>query len=174
MRKMTQALALVLVMGGVFVGGVAVGDKLKTAKFVTKDEVKWVDLGGIKLGVLSGDKDKGPYIGLMQLPAGFESSWHSHTGDYESVQIQGTSRHWMKGEDGAKAKKMTPGSYWWMPANVDHISACDKGSDCLLALIQKTKFDAVPGKDAATPAKPPTPTKSATSATPAKSSAPPK
>ena len=114
-----------------------------------------------------------PYA-LMQLPAGFESPWHSHSGDYESIQLQGTSRHWMKGEDGAKAKKMTHGSYWWMPGNIDHISACDKGSDCLVALIQKTRFDYAPGKDVAAPGKPPTPTKTSATEPPAKPSAPPK
>jgi hypothetical protein len=47
---------------------------------------------------------------------------------------------------------------------VDHISACEKGSDCVMLLWQKTKFDFAPGKDAkgatpATPAKPAAPAK---------------
>ena len=82
------------------------------AKFIAREEVKWDDVGGPKLGTLTGDYKKGPYGALMKLPAGFTSPLHSHTGTYEAVEISGTSSHWLKGEDGTKAKKMTPGSYW--------------------------------------------------------------
>ena len=167
MQTKIKALAFALAIGGVFVGGVAVGKEMKAAKFIAREELKWVDLGGgPKLGVLTGDKDKGPYMALMQYPGGLESAWHSHTGDYEAVQIGGTSRHWVKGEDGTKAKKMTPGSYWWMPGGVDHVSACEKGPDCTVLLIQKTKFDFVPAKDTK-PATPPAKGAGATPATPA-------
>ncbi len=163
MQTKIKALAIALSIGGVFIAGVAVGKETKQAKYIAREEVKWVDLQGPKIGVLTGDKDKGPYVGLLQLPGGFESPWHSHTGDYEAVQIAGTSRHWTKGEDGMKAKKMTPGSYWTIPGGAEHVSVCDKGADCLLLLWQKTKFDFAPGKDA----------KPATKPAPAKPSAPP-
>lgn len=135
-------------VGGAFVAGVAVGKVTKAPKFIAKEEVKWTDLqGGPKLGVLSGDMKKGPFGALMTLPAGFTSPLHSHSGDYEAVQIAGTSSHWLKNEDGTKAKKMVPGSYWSMPGKLDHVSACDKGADCVLFIWQKTKFDFVPGKE---------------------------
>ena len=176
MQTKIKALAIALSLGGVFVGGVAVGKEMKATKYMAREELKWVDLGGgPKLGVLTGDKDKGPHLSLMRLPGGFESPWHSHSGDYEAVQIAGTSRHWVKGEDPAKAKRLGPGSYWSIPGGADHVSVCEKGADCTLLLIQKTKFDFVPAKDAK-PATPPakgagaTP---ATPATPAKPSAPP-
>jgi hypothetical protein len=73
---------------------------------------------------------------------------HSHTGTYEAVQISGTSSHWLKGEDGTKAKKMTPGSYWTVTGKADHISSCAPGADCVMFIFQKTKFDFVPGKEA--------------------------
>lgn len=153
--KKIKALAIALSIGGVFVAGVAVGKETKQAKYVSRDEVKFKDIGGPKLGTLYGDADKGPFGGLLQLPGGFESPWHSHSGDYEAVQVSGTSKHWVKGEDGAKAKKLPPGSYWTMPGGMDHISACEKGADCVVFVWQKTKFDFVPGKDAAKPATPP-------------------
>jgi quercetin dioxygenase-like cupin family protein len=137
-----------------------------TSKYIAREEVKFNELqpGGPKLGALTGDPTKGPYVGLLQLTAGFVSPMHSHSGDYEAVQISGTSRHWTKDESEAKAKKMTPGSYWMIAGGVDHISACEKGSDCVMLLWQKTKFDFAPGKDAkgatpATPAKPAAPAK---------------
>jgi hypothetical protein len=46
-----------------------------------------------------------------------------------------------------------------MPGGLDHVSACEKGTDCVVFVWQKTKFDFVPGKDAAKPATPATPPK---------------
>lgn len=157
--KKIKALAIALCIGGVFVAGVAVGKETKQAKYIARDEIKFKDLQGPKLGVITGDSDKGPYSGLLQIPGGFESPWHSHTGSYEAVMVSGTSKHWVKGEDGAKAKKLPPGSYWTMPGGVDHISACEKGPDCVMFIWQSTKFDFVPGKDAAKPADPKAPAK---------------
>ena len=140
--KNYMRLGLVLaIAGGAFIGGVAVGKGKEAVKFVAREEVKMDDLGGPKLGTLYGDYKKGPYGGLMQLPAGFTSPIHIHSGDYEAVQIEGTSSHWLKGEDGSKAKKMTPGSYWTMPGKLEHYSACAAGKDCVLFVWQKGKFD---------------------------------
>jgi len=155
--KNLMRVAIGLAIGGVvFVGGVAVGKATKEAKFLSREEVKWVDTGepgkSPKFGLLSGDEKKGPYLGLLQIPNGFTSPFHSHSGDYESVQIEGTSSHWLKGEDGTKAKPMTPGSYWSMPGKLDHVSGCAKGKDCVVLLMQKTKFDFVPGKEDKKPA----------------------
>jgi quercetin dioxygenase-like cupin family protein len=129
--------------------GVAVGKEPRQARYIAREALKWVELMPIlKIAVLTGDKDKGPFTALLTLSNGVESPWHSHTGDYEAVEIQGTSKHWMKGEDGARAKRMTPGSYWHMPGGVDHISAGEKGPDCVMVVWQKTKFDSLPGRDA--------------------------
>lgn len=134
-----------LIVGG-FVAGVAVGKGAADAKFVASEEVKPVELmpGGPTLGALWGDTTKGPYGALMHLKGGFTTPMHTHGGDYEAVQISGTSSHWFKGEDGTKAKKMTPGSYWKMPGGVAHVSACAAGADCVIYIAQKTKFDFVP------------------------------
>jgi hypothetical protein len=65
----------------------------------------------------------------------------------------------LKGEDGSKAKKMTPGSYWTMPAKLEHVSSCAAGTDCVIFVWQKTKFDfaevKVPGAGSAAKAEPP-------------------
>lgn len=135
------------IAGAVFVAGVAVGKTTVAPKFVAAEEVKWDDVGGPKLGQLTGDYKKGPYGGLLKIPAGYTSPFHAHTGAYEAVQISGTSSHWVRGEDGTKAKKMTPGSYWSMPAKLEHVSACAPGADCVMYVWQKTKFDIVSGKE---------------------------
>jgi hypothetical protein len=149
-KLVVAAVTTSIVAGAAFLAGVAVGKVTPPQpKFVAAEEVKWDDMSGVKLGTLAGDYTKGPYGALMKLPAGYTSPLHSHTGAYEAVQISGTSSHWMRGEDGTKAKKMTPGSYWSIPAKTEHVSACAAGSDCVLYIWQKTKFDALPAKDAA-------------------------
>lgn len=158
-----HVLAIALSLGGIFAAGVAVGKDARQPRFVARGEVKWIESpGGPKMAVLSGDLNKGPYVALLQLPAGSESPWHSHTGDYEAIQISGTTRHWMRGEDGTRAKKLPPGSYWMMPGGPEHVTACDPGADCLVAIWQKTRFDALPGRDAMKSATPGIPAKSAT------------
>ncbi len=142
------------VAGGAFVTGVAVGQAPKGVKFVERSEVQMNDLGGPSIGNLTGDYKKGAWTGLFSTPAGFTSPIHTHTGAYEAIQLEGTTRHWLEGEDGTKAKKMTPGSYWSMPGKLKHYSACDPGPKCTLIVISKSKFDfkdATP-KDAAKPA----------------------
>lgn len=135
------------ILGGVFLAGLAVGKTSKDAKFTAREELKWEDVGGPKLANITGDFKKGPFMALLTIPGGFTSPMHSHSGDYESVQIEGTSSHWFKGEDGTKAKKLTPGSYWTIPAKVDHVSQCEKGKDCVMLLIQKSKFDFTAAKE---------------------------
>jgi len=136
-------------VGAAFLAGIAVGKTTAQPKFIAAEEVKWDDVGGPKLGTLTGDYKKGAYGALMKIPAGFTSPFHTHSGTYEAIQIQGTSSHWVRGEDGTKAKKMTPGSYWMMPAKVEHVSSCAAGTDCIFYVWQKTKFDFTLAKDEA-------------------------
>jgi quercetin dioxygenase-like cupin family protein len=160
-KLVVVAVSTSIVAGAAFLAGVAVGKAPPPQpRFVAAEEVKWDDMNGVKLGQLSGDYKKGPYGALVKLPAGYTSPLHSHTGAYEAVQISGTSSHWMRGEDGTKAKKMTPGSYWSIPAKTEHVSSCAAGTDCVLYFWQKTKFDLLPAKDVA-----PTGSGSATAAT---------
>ncbi|HEY5945560.1 MAG TPA: DUF4437 domain-containing protein [Kofleriaceae bacterium] len=147
MKKLAILSVIGTMTGGAFIAGVAVGKTTVQPKFTAAEEVKWDDVGGPKLGSLTGDYKKGPYGALMKLPAGFTSPMHSHTGAYEAIEIQGTSSHWLKGEDGTKAKKMTPGSYWMMPGKLEHISSCAPGTDCIFYVWQKTKFDFVAAKE---------------------------
>lgn len=149
MKKIAIMTVVSSLVAGAFVAGVAVGkgEAPAKAKFVAAEEVKWDDVGGPKLGNLWGDYKKGPYGALMKLPAGFTSPAHTHSGTYEAVEISGTTSHWLKGEDGSKAKKMTPGSYWQMQGKVEHISSCAPGADCVFYVWQKGKFDFTMAKE---------------------------
>lgn len=156
MQKLLLVAVTSSLVAGAFFAGVAVGKAPPPQpKFTAVEEVKWDDLGGVKLGALVGDYKKGPYGALLRIPAGTTSPLHAHTGAYEAVEIAGTTSHWMRGEDGTKAKKMTPGSYWSIPAKMEHVSSCAAGStDCIMYIWQKTKFDLLPAKDAPVAAAP--------------------
>lgn len=151
MQKLVVAVvASSVVVAGAFLAGVAVGKvPPPQPKFIAAEEVKWDDLGGLKLATLVGDPKKGPYGALLRIPAGSTSALRAHTGAYEAVEISGTSSHWLRGEDGTKAKKMTPGSYWTIPGKTEHVSSCAAGADCVMYLWQKSKYDVLPAKDAA-------------------------
>jgi len=150
MQKLVVAAVATSVIAGAFFAGVAVGKVAPpTPKFIAAEEVKWDDLNGLKVGTLVGDYHKGSYGALVRVPGGHTSQLQLHTGAYEAVEITGTSSHWLRGEDGTKAKKMTPGSYWMIPAKTEHVSSCNKGSDCVMYVWQKVKFDAVVSKGAA-------------------------
>jgi hypothetical protein len=147
MKKLAIVSVVGSMVGAAFIAGVAVGKTTVQPKFIAAEELKWDDVGGPKLATVTGDYKKGPYGALMKLPSGFTSPMHSHTGAYEAIEIQGTSSHWLKGEDGTKAKKMTPGSYWSMPGKVEHVSSCATGQDCIFYVWQKAKFDFMPAKE---------------------------
>ena len=143
MKKLKTLVLASTVVAGAFVGGLAIGKGTAAdVKFVPAADAKWDDMGGLKLASVWGDYKKGPYGGLLKLPAGFKSPLHSHTGDYEAVMVSGTSSHWLMGEDGSKAKKLTPGSYWKMPGGLPHVSSCDAGTECVIYIWQTKPFDA--------------------------------
>ena len=152
MRAMKKIIGLGIVgavISGAFFAGMAVGKGAADVKFMPVSEMKWDDLNGPKMANITGDYKKGPYSGLLKLPAGFTSPLHKHTGDYEAILVEGSMKHWLKGEDGSKAAKLDPGSYWTMPGKLDHVSACAPGKDCVIYVWQKTKFDFIASEPAA-------------------------
>jgi quercetin dioxygenase-like cupin family protein len=176
MRSMKKLITLAIV-GGAFVAGVAVGQPKAKPKATYKalGELTFDNLDpegkGPKIAGVWGDYKKKAYGAIMKLPAGFTSPMHTHDGAYEAIQIQGTSRHWVEGEDPKAAKAMVPGSYWTMAAKAKHVSACDAGTECLVYVWQKSKFTFKPvpePKPATPPGTPTTPVKPATPTTPSK------
>jgi beta-alanine degradation protein BauB len=143
MKKIGYASITLVLAAGAFFAGVSFGGPKKQPTFTAVGELTFKDLGGPQMADLWGNHEKGAYGGIMKLPAGFTSPMHTHKGDYQAIQIAGTSAHWLVGEDGKAAKKMAPGSYWTMPGKLPHVSSCEKGADCLVLVIQKGKFDFV-------------------------------
>jgi hypothetical protein len=129
-------------------------------------DAKWTPL--MKEGPLpasapiQGDATKGSHFSYLKLPAGFTSPPHSHGSDYWAVLVQGKMTHWAaNGGSEADAKPLGVGDLTYMPAKTEHVSKCFPGSECIMAMYQKGKFDfitsKVPPAPAAAKAPPPAP-----------------
>jgi len=81
-------------------------------------------------------KKKGAISVYMKFPAGGESGWHTHDGDYEAVVIKGTVTHQVQG---GTEKALGAGSYWNQPAKVNHRNGCkaDSGECILISFMPK-------------------------------------
>ena len=167
-RLIVTGVALGLI-GGSFAAGLAVAKGAAKALMLSPlSEAKWTPL--MKEGPLpasapiQGDGAKGEHFAYLKLPGGFVSPPHSHSTDYWAVLVQGRMTHWpATGGSEVDAKQLVVGDLTYMPAKLEHVSKCFPGSECILAMFQKGKFDFIPGKAAPAPAAAPAP-----SAAPAK------
>lgn len=78
---------------------------------------------GPQIAVLWGDPARGPSTMLMKFGR-LQGRLHVHTADYHLVLLEGTMRHWQRGEDEADAKPLGPGSYWFQPGGQAHADSC--------------------------------------------------
>jgi quercetin dioxygenase-like cupin family protein len=148
---MSKNLLNVLVITGLtsasFAAGIAVAKgPAKAPELMNLSEAKWTPL--MKEGPLpamapiQGDLTKGGGMGYLKLPAGFESPPHSHTSDYWAVLVQGKMTHWAANGGSEKdAKQLAVGDLTHMPAKTVHISKCYPGTECIMVVMQKGKFD---------------------------------
>ena len=150
-KKLVASSALaVALLGASFAAGIAVAKgAAKGPELTTFSELAWTPLmkeGPLPaLAPVEGDAMKGAYLGLLKLPAGFESPPHSHTNDYWAVMIQGQMTHWaVDGGSEKDSKAVGPGGFTHMPGKVVHISKCYPGADCVFAIMQKGKNDFIP------------------------------
>ena len=136
-----------------FVAGLAVAKgAAKTPVLTTLTEETWTPL--MKEGPLpafsniEGDATKGAHYAYLKLPAGFTSPAHSHSTDYWAVLVQGKMTHWaVDGGSEATAKPLGVGDLTYMPAKVQHVSKCFPGTECIMAVFQKGKFDFIVAKE---------------------------
>lgn len=158
MRKnLTAVLVLAAVAGVSYAAGAAKG---KPAVNMAMAEIKFEPYAvgsPLTFAALWGDRTKpGEYGMLLKLPAGFEAGFHSHTGDYHAVLVQGGWVHTNEGDTSAP-KVMSPGSYVFQPGKQNHNDQCKPGADCILFIHQHAKGDFIPAKppkEAAAPAAP--------------------
>ena len=90
---------------------------------------------------------KGSHITYIKFNAGDITPLHTHTSDYVGIVVTGTTRHYIPGEK-KTYKILPPGSHWSMSANIEHVSECLPGVECVMAVYQKKPFDFIAKGDA--------------------------
>lgn len=95
----------------------------------------------IMISELWGDRERdGGFGELVQVPPGFDSGLHAHSGDFHGVLVKGTWVH--IDENGAGAKvQLSPGSYIRQAGRGMHIDRCISKEPCVLFLFQYARAD---------------------------------
>ena len=98
----------------------------------------------ISMGAAYGDMSKGGHGTFGKFPANFITPVHTHTGAYHGIVISGTMTNPFKGEK--TPPKMVPGSYWYVPAESEHATACVSDVPCQFYFHADSGFDFHPVK----------------------------
>jgi hypothetical protein len=90
---------------------------------------------------LWGNRDRdGGYGELIELPPGFRSPLHAHSGDFHGVLIKGT---WLHEDAAGKGVPVQPGSYVRQAGGDMHVDRCVSKEPCLLFLFQYSRADVI-------------------------------
>ena len=122
---------------------VALADKATTASLVPQADLKWADVPGfkgVKLAPAEGDPGKGASHFYLKFVGGFTAPLHHHSADHYVTVVSGTL---VLGVDG-KDIKLPPGSFFAFTNAKPHTTSCLTGSDCVLAMDVRDKWDVVP------------------------------
>ena len=98
----------------------------------------------IQMADAYGDMSKGMHGTFGRFPVNFEAGFHTHTGAYHGIVIKGVMTNPVKDEK--NPPKMAAGSYWYVPANSVHSTACVSDTPCEFFFYADSKFDFFPVK----------------------------
>ena len=127
--------------GKAFAGSEYVGqERAEIPKLWSGEEMKWQDdtaVPGVKYVLLWGNPRTGEHGMLRKFLAGFAPPPHTHPSAERVIVLSGTIvvRH-----SGSAEKKLGPGSYSEIPANMEHSVKCGEESECVFALISPGPF----------------------------------
>jgi len=121
-----------------------IADTQEPATHTASNELRWIDSGfGPSVSAVNGDFSSGAHITYVKFSAGMTTPLHTHSHDYVGIVLTGVSMHWLPGKPETK-KKLSAGAHWFMPANVEHVSECLPGVECIMALYQQNSMDFLP------------------------------
>ncbi|SOS51439.1 conserved exported hypothetical protein [Tenacibaculum finnmarkense] len=123
----------------------------ETAIILPVKELEWTtafDGFPIKFASANGSTFETAHGNFGKFPGGenFITPEHTHSNSYQAVVISGTMINPMGDEDSKKAKRMRPGSYWYVPANQAHTTGCVSEEPCVFYSYQSAGFDFTPTK----------------------------
>lgn len=97
----------------------------------------------ILISELWGNRDQdGGFGELVQLPPGFNSGLHAHSGDFHGVLLKGIWVHEYPNGAG-KEQRLLPGSYVRQAGAGMHIDRCVSDEPCILFLFQYARADVI-------------------------------
>ncbi|MCH9672712.1 MAG: DUF4437 domain-containing protein [Gammaproteobacteria bacterium] len=96
----------------------------------------------IRMAAAYGDRSVGMHGSFGKFPGQFETPFHTHTGAYHGIVIRGQMTNPFA--NGGSAKVMGPGSYWFVPANAAHQTACVSIEPCEFYFYADSAFDFTP------------------------------
>jgi len=91
-----------------------------------------------------GDRATGAHGTFGTFPAEFITPYHTHTGAYHGVVVEGVMTNPFEGE--TSPPEMAPGSYWYVPAGAVHATACISKTPCKFYFHADSAFDFKPVK----------------------------
>ncbi|TAJ19416.1 MAG: DUF4437 domain-containing protein [Planctomycetota bacterium] len=107
------------------------------------DELKWVPMPGLEgaqQAALFGDSTKEAHRIFYKWPAGTKAPQHTHSAGDRGVIVSGTLS---LAVEGAPPKKLPPGSYFSLAANVKHVTAVEGDAPCVFYIEREGPFDVV-------------------------------
>jgi beta-alanine degradation protein BauB len=114
-----------------------------SAVLVPAGDLKWADVEGfpgVKMAVVEGNPAKGSGHFMIKFGGGFSAPLHHHSSDHHVSVIAGTAVLTVDGKD----HKLPPGSYFNFKGKKQHLTRCEAGADCILAIDTRGKWDVVP------------------------------
>jgi quercetin dioxygenase-like cupin family protein len=99
---------------------------------------------GVAFAPLVGKRFEGPYMAMVQLPAGLVSPAHTKSSNMFGVVVSGILVHVAVDAVPGDEVLLPVGSFYKIPAKLPHISKCVSETDCITFLYQDGKFDFLP------------------------------
>ena len=110
---------------------------------VSADDIQFEQVAPfVKMGSAWGNRATGKHGTFGEFPAKASSPAHTHTGAYHGIVISGVMTNPFEGE--SNPVKMGPGSYWYVPAGMEHVTACVSDEPCRFYFHADSSFDFAP------------------------------
>ncbi|MFT4560306.1 MAG: quercetin dioxygenase-like cupin family protein [Gammaproteobacteria bacterium] len=97
-----------------------------------------------RMVTLWGNRETGAHGTVGQFIAGGASPLHTHSFSYHGVVLTGTMVNPFLGQPVAQARQLSAGDYWFVPAGVDHVTACVSEEPCTFYFHSEGLFDFLP------------------------------
>ena len=126
------------VIGGAASAGSSYDETLQVV--LPKAALEFVNINpAIQMAAAYGDRGTGAHGSFGKFPAKFTTPLHTHSGAYHGVVLTGVMTNPFEGE--TNPPEMVAGSYWYVPAEALHATACVSETPCEFYFHALSAFD---------------------------------